>query len=219
MIRIALIHAVRAAMAPVEEAFQANWPEVRRSNLLEDSLSADMEAAGELTDGLSNRIVALARYSASTGANGILFTCSAFGSAIDKAATMLPMPVLKPNEAMFEQALDSGRRIGMLATFKPAVASMEQEFHEMVVHNDAKATLETLVVPGAREALVAGDLELHDGLISEAASNLAHCDAIMLAHFSMSTAEARVRAKVRNKILTAPNSAIFKLRALIAAGV
>jgi hypothetical protein len=37
--RIALIHAVRVAIAPVEEAFARHWPAAARMNLLDDSRS------------------------------------------------------------------------------------------------------------------------------------------------------------------------------------
>ena len=108
MTKIALIHAVLPAMAPVEEAFKTLWPETRRTNLLDDSLSADREAAGRLTPEMSARIMALAAYAAGTGADAVLFTCSAFGEAIDAAARAQAIPVLKPNEAMFESAFDAG---------------------------------------------------------------------------------------------------------------
>ncbi len=108
MTKIALIHAVLPAMAPVEDAFKKLWPETRRTNLLDDSLSADREAAGSLTPEISARMMALAAYAAGTGADAVLFTCSAFGDAIDAAARALPIPVLKPNEAMFELALEAG---------------------------------------------------------------------------------------------------------------
>jgi aspartate/glutamate racemase len=218
MTKIALIHAVLPAMAPVEDAFKRLWPETRRTNLLDDSLSADREAAGHLTPELSARMMALAAYAAGTGADAVLFTCSAFGEAIDAAARALPIPVLKPNEAMFESAFEAGLAIGMLATFAPAVSSMEDEFRDMARRRGSAATLETSLAPGARAALTAGDIAEHDRLVADAAPRLAHCDAILLAHFSMATAQERVQAQVRCPVLAAPSSAVLKLRSTLRSG-
>jgi hypothetical protein len=206
-------------MPPIEEAFKKLWPEARRTNLLDDSLTADREAAGSLTPELSKRMMSLASYAAATGADAVLFTCSAFGNAIDAAARVLPLPVLKPNEAMFEAALDAGDRIGMLATFAPAVDSMEEEFRTMARQRGSAATIETFVAPGARAALIAGDIAEHDRLVAEAAATFASYDAIVLAHFSTATAEENVRAKVRQTlVLSAPGSAIVKLKSILMRG-
>ena len=212
MKRIALIHAVQVAMPPVEEAFRQHWPETKRTNLLDDSLAADRESAGQLTPDLSQRIMSLAEYSAGAGADAVLFTCSAFGEAIAAAAHALPIPVLKPNEAMFDAALDIGGSIGMLATFAPAVASMEDEFRDLARRRGSAATVETLCVPGARAALLAGESEKHDNLIAEAAVKFAHCSAIMLAHFSMTSAAQRTQGLVGCTVLSAPVSAVLTLR-------
>lgn len=72
--RIALIHAVRVAVQPVEEAFARRWPEAARMNLLDDSLSRDRNRDGELTPAMFRRFAALTDYALSTGADGILFT-------------------------------------------------------------------------------------------------------------------------------------------------
>jgi Asp/Glu/hydantoin racemase len=215
MTRIALIHAVTAAMQPVENSFRAHWSEARRTNLLDDALAPDREQAGRLTPALSERIMSLAQYAVASGGDGVLFTCSAFGEAIEQAAVSLSTPVLKPNEAMFEAALEIGGRIGMLATFAPAVASMEEEFKEMAERRKASANLETVLVRGAREALVAGELEKHCRLIAEAASELESCDVIMLAHFSMADAATDAQATSGRPILSAPDSAVLKLRSLL----
>src|SRR5690348_16674664 len=101
MPRIALIHAVTVAMAPVHEAFRRLWPEAECVDILDTSLSRDRERDGRLTDKMIGRFLTLARYAEDTGADGILFTCSAFGEAIERAAEAAGVPVLKPNEAMF----------------------------------------------------------------------------------------------------------------------
>jgi Asp/Glu/Hydantoin racemase len=213
--RIALIHAVTVAVAPVEEAFRQLWPEAECANILDDSLSLDRERDGVLTQAMKRRICALAEYGAATGAAGVLFTCSAFGEAIEAAAARLPIPVLKPNEAMFGAALEAGRRIGMLATFAPSVGSMEGEFRAMAEASGSRATIETYCVPGAMAALRAGDGGEHDRLISEAAPRFADCDAVLLAHFSTSRAAGQVGTVLDRPVLTSPGSAVAKLKAVI----
>jgi len=204
------------AIDPVQDAFRRLWPEAECANILDDSLSLDRERDGVLTEGMTQRIQALAEYGAATGAAGILFTCSAFGEAIEAAAAGLPIPVLKPNEAMFEAALGLGRRIGMLATFAPSVGSMETEFREMADARGTGATVETYCVPGAMAALKAGDGAVHDRLLAEAAARFADCDAVLLAHFSTSRAAPAVTEILGRPVLTSPGSAVAKLKRIIA---
>jgi hypothetical protein len=47
-VRIALVHAVRVAIAPVEDAFRRHWPEADLVNLLDDSLSRDRNRERDL---------------------------------------------------------------------------------------------------------------------------------------------------------------------------
>ena len=77
---------------------------------------------------VAERIQRLANYAVDAEADAVLFTCSAFGPAIASAGAALEVPVLKPNEAMFETALDIGGRIGLLVSFEASVASLRQEF-------------------------------------------------------------------------------------------
>jgi len=212
MPRIALIHAVTVAMAPVHDAFRQLWPEAECVDILDTSLSRDRERDGRLTEAMVGRFLLLAKYAEDNGAQGILFTCSAFGEAIEEAASAASIPVLKPNEAMFAAALAAGKRLGMLATFAPSVAGMEEEFREIA---GDKAALSSFCVAGAMKALQAGDAAEHDQLVAIAAPRFADCDAVMLAHFSTSRAAAAVKAAVRCPVLTAPGAAVTKLKAMI----
>src|SRR5260370_33498536 len=127
--RIPLVHALKHSIQPIEAAFARLWPGARLMNLLDDSLSADLARDGRLADAMAGRCLSLGRYAASTGADAILFTCSAFGPCIEAVVhARAPMPVLKPNAAMIEQAAARGRRIGLLSTFAPTRVSMPPEF-------------------------------------------------------------------------------------------
>ena len=63
-------------------------------------------------------------------------------------------------------------------------------------------------------ALTTGDAERHDRLIAEAAARLAHCEVVMLAQFSMARARAAVQQVLGDKVLTSPDSAVAKLKAV-----
>src|SRR6056300_342535 len=106
MPRIALIHALAHSVDPINQAFEASWPEATRMNLLDDSLSADLAQNGQGLDRvMTQRFIDLTDYAVDTGAEGVLFTCSAFGPCIEAAAARHPrIPILKPNEAMIEEA-------------------------------------------------------------------------------------------------------------------
>jgi Asp/Glu/Hydantoin racemase len=130
--------------------------------LLDDSLSADLARDGRLTEAMTGRFLSLGRYAAATCADAILFTCSAFGPCIEAVAREhAPMPVLKPNEAMIEQAAARGRRIGLLATFAPTLVSMPPEFPHPV-------EIVPKLAAGALAALDRGERAEHDRLVAEA---------------------------------------------------
>lgn len=211
--RIALIHAVAVAIDPIRAAFAELWPDARPFNLLDDALSPVRERSPALAPELHARIVALARYAEAAEAAGILYTCSAFGPAIEAAGAEVAIPVLKPNEAMFVDALKQGSRIGMLATFAPSVASMEDEFESTARACGISASVRTICVPAAMTALKAGDRATHDALLAEAVPGLGDVDAIMLAHFSTSRAIKAVCAVTSIPVLAAPRSAVLALRA------
>jgi Asp/Glu/hydantoin racemase len=208
--RIALIHALKHSIPPIEAAFARLWPDARLMNLLDDSLSADLARDGRLTAAMTERFLTLGRYAVSTGADAILFTCSAFGPCIEAVARAhAPMPVLKPNEAMIEQAVQRGRTIGLLSTFAPTLVSMPPEF-------PASVEIVPKLVEGALAALDRGDRAGHDRLVVEAARALRGCDVIALAQYSMAPAAALVAEASGRPVLTTPDSAVRKLKDLLA---
>jgi len=209
--RIALVHAVKVAIAPVEDAFRRHWPEAELINLLDDSLSRDRNREGALTPQLTRRIAALAEYGIGAGAQAVLYTCSAFGEAIEAVKRERKVPVLRPNEAMLEEALRHGRRVGMLATFAPTVPALETELRQL----DPQINIKSVCVPEAMTALDAGDGATHDRLLALAAPQLGICDVVVLAQFSMAGAREAVGKAVSCPVLTSPDSAVLRLRELL----
>ena len=207
--RVALIHALAHSIAPVNAELDRAWPECSRMNLLDDSLSADLAANPHGLDAaMTARFLALAEYAVGTGANGILFTCSAFGPCIDAVARRWPnVPVLKPNEAMIADAASRGRKIGLVASFAPTLASMPAEFPDGII-------VVPVLAEGALRALDRGDAALHDRLATEAAQRavVQGCDVVALAQFSLARAATAVERGVNVPVLTTVGSAVCELR-------
>ncbi|MDP3251840.1 MAG: aspartate/glutamate racemase family protein [Hydrogenophaga sp.] len=207
--RIALIHALSHSVAPINEEMERAWPEAVRMNLQDDSLSADLAKSGKgLDDAMHRRFEALAAYAEGTGADAILFTCSAFGPCIEAVAARRPhMPVLKPNEAMVAEAVARGGRIGLVASFAPTLVSMPPEF-------PPGTELVTCLAEGAMDALNRGDDAGHDARVVEAAQWLAGqgCDLIAVAQFSMARAQRAIHKATGLPVLTTPGSAVRVLR-------
>ena len=206
--RIALIHALRHSPPPIEAAFAAAWPDVTLMNLLDDSLSADLARDGALTPAMTQRFLQLGRYAAATGADAILFTCSAFGPCIEAVAGDQKIPVLKPNEAMIEEAEDAGGTVGLMATFAPTLVSMPAEFPKSI-------SIKTCLVEGALAALDQGDVDTHDRLTTRAAEAVKDCDVIALAQFSLARSAPLVAQATGKRVLTTPDSAVRKLKRLL----
>ncbi len=166
--RIALIHALAHSVAPVNAAFDRLWPDCVRMNLVDDSLSVDLAAGrAKVDNGMTSRFVALATYAVRTDACGILFTCSAFGPCIEEVAHRFPtIPVLKPFDAMIEEAVRTGQVVGLIASFAATLDLLPQEF-------PAGRRLEPVLAEGALDALNAGDTARHDALVVEAARRAA----------------------------------------------
>ena len=212
MPRIALIHALAHSVAPINAALARDWPQALRMNLLDDSLSADLARGSGLDSAMHQRFARLAQYAIDTGAHGILFTCSAFGPCIEAVAREhAPLPVLKPNQAMIEDALEGSGAIGLIASFGPTLESMPAEF-------PPGTTLVTALAEGALAALNAGDGATHDTLVAAQAKALAArgCSRIALAQFSLARARAACEAASGLPVLTTVDSAVRALRARLA---
>jgi Asp/Glu/hydantoin racemase len=218
--RIVLIHALRDSMVPIWNEFEQSWPEAKTFNLLDDSLSEDLADEGALTQAIVDRFLNLGRYARAAGPDGqktdaILFTCSAFGPAIDQVKQDLDVPVLSPNEAAFEVALKADGPVGLLVTFPPSEASLSAELRRAAAAQKHDLVLKTGVAVGALAALQAGREEEHDALIAGAARELGDVSCIVLGQFSMARAYRSVEQATQRRVITTPAAAVSRLRQIL----
>lgn len=222
--RIALIHALEESIAPIRLAFSRYWPQAVCMDVLDASLSADLAAAGKLDASMIERFVSLGRYAASAeGAGGkataILFTCSAFGPAIDRVKSDLSIPVLRPNEAAFARALDIGEKIALVASFPPSLPSLTEELKTMAEARGRKVSITPILAEGALAALKSGDGDRHDRAVVNAFDDLADQDVVVLGQFSLARSAESLRHCLSAPVITTPDSAVQELRRVLSDAV
>ena len=212
---VVLFSVHKDAMDAAVRAFASDWPEVRTSNLLDDGLFSWVRSAGGVVPEMYDAFRTLVRYSISRGAEGIVFTCSAFRDVIDACAKEFPIPMIGPNEAMIEQALDAGSKFAVMATVGPTIPSFSAEMLDVAAARGRKIELVPYVVDGAFDALAGGDPAQHDALVAAKAREISGCDAIVLAQFTLSRAVPAVAGVSTLPVFNSPGAAVAKMRRLL----
>jgi len=212
---ITLFSVHRDAMEAAVRAGAAGWPMARTSNLMDDGLFAWIRETGGVVPEMFDVFRRLTRYMVDRGADGILYTCSAFRECIDACIAEFDLPILKPNDAMIEQALDVGSRIAVVATVAATIPSISAEIKEMAAARSQTVELVPYMVEGAFDALAGGDIFRHDSLVAARTREIHGCDVIALAQFTLSRAAPAVEAVSDLPVLNSPGAAVAKIRRML----
>jgi hypothetical protein len=116
---------------------------------------------------------------------------------------------------MIEKALDAGSRIAVMATVGPTIPSISVEIEEIAATRGQKVELVPYLVDHAFNALAGGDAATHDRLVAERARDIRHCDAIVLAQFTLSRAVPAVQAVNTTPIYNSPGAAVARMREMV----
>jgi len=211
--RIFLVHPTPLAVAPVDEAFKTLWREAQVLNLLDESLYADVGANGELTPALYARVANLFRHCEASGADGIVFSGSTFGPAVEEGRKGIKVPVLRIEEGMMDEAVARGGSILVVSTQKRAMPVVRATLDASAKRAGKTPTIKDIWVDGARDALNAGDSDKHDRLIASAAAG--DFDTVVLSMISMAPARAKMPPALAKKTLTSGECAVARMRKLL----
>lgn len=183
---LGLVH-TSATLVPVFAELCAKYiPHVKTFNIVDDSLIKNTIACGELTADTSRRVVNYAGSAQDAGADYILFTCSSIGPAVEAAAGLSHVPVLRVDQPMADKAVQSGKKIGVVATLSTTLNPTSDLVRRRALAVGKEIELVPVLCEGAFEALMSGDAATHDQKVGDALKKLANeVDVILLAQASM----------------------------------
>jgi len=210
---LGLIH-TSATLVPVfAKLCGEKLAEIEVFNISDDSLIKEVIRTGKLTASVSRRVVGHVAAAEAAGADFILVTCSSIGPAIEAAANMVDVPVLRVDQPMADLAVQSGQRVGVAATLPTTLAPTADLIQRRAVLLGNEIELTTRLCEGAFEALMSGDADKHDAMVAEALTELSRSvDVIVLAQASMARVVQRLDDVARKvPILASPEIAINHL--------
>ena len=190
-------------------------PGVRFATVVDDSLLADVRAAGHLTAAVTRRLVAYGMLAQSAGADAIFNTCSSIGEAADVMRQVLDIPVVKIDEAMAKEAVHTGARIAVVATLPTTLAPTARLVQRMADAQETQVSIRRHLVEGAFDVLRGGDPARHNQMILAEIERAAESvDAIVLAQGSMARLVPGLPA-LPVPVLSSPDRGIADLRQVL----
>jgi Asp/Glu/hydantoin racemase len=214
---LALIH-TSATLVPVfQQLCKTHLPSVKTFNIVDDSLVSGIRAKGSLTADIARRVQAYVSSAESGGADHILVTCSSIGPAVEASANFSAVPVLRVDQPMADQAVQTGRRIGVIATLSTTLEPTSDLVRRRAAAAGKQIELTSVLVEGAFEALMSGDSATHDTKVAAALRDLSSkVDVILLAQASMArVVDTLPPEDKRTPILASPPIAIQHLATLL----
>ncbi|WP_281635460.1 aspartate/glutamate racemase family protein [Flavobacterium marginilacus] len=185
-------------------------------NIVDDSLIKDVIKKGKLMPNTAARVVSHVQAAEAAGADVILVTCSSIGRAIETAATLSTVPVIRVDQAMADEAVQISSKIGVIATLPTTLEPTSDLVQRRAEAAGKKVTISSKLCEGAFEALMNGDAPKHDEMVAKALKELMkEVDVIVLAQASMARVVDGLSAEEKLvPILASPAIAMKKLAEL-----
>ena len=209
---LALLHTTSATIQLMRELAPKALPGVRLVNILDDSLLTDVIAAGAVPREVERRLAAYVEQANVLGATAVLSCCSSIGETMDWIAATAPLPVWRIDEAMAEEAVKRGPRVGVLATVTTTLDPTIRLIERTARSGAVDVSIVPMLVDGAFTALTSGDADGHDQRVRWGLEEMiGACDVVVLAQAST----ARVAATMIDyplPILTSPVPGLRRAR-------
>jgi Asp/Glu/hydantoin racemase len=215
---LALIHTSPVLVPSFTALCAKHLPETTVFHMVDESLIKNTIAAGSLQKATVLRLVNHIASAAQAGACAVLVTCSSIGEGVKVARALFDFPVLRIDEAMAEQAVSSGRRVGVLATLSTTLAPTVRLLEETAAAAGRQCEVVSCLCEGAFDAVLSGDVATHDRIVGGKLAALARTvDVVVLAQASMARVVSEIPPEDRPvPILASPELAVSRAAEVMA---
>jgi len=212
--KVGMVHSVASLVPMFNELAAELLPGVEVIHLVDEGLLKDVLASGQLTPSMARRLGLLASFAEESGAEVVMLTCSSLAPLVDEFKDMVKVPLLKVDEAMADEAVGLGERIGVIATAYTTLKPTSDLIKTRAALQAKKIAVETVLCEGAFEALRRGDLESHDRIVKKKLNDLmGQVNVVVLAQASIARVVAQIPESERKvPILSSPRLGVQRLK-------
>ena len=217
MPKLAIIHTTSATVDSMKALAAEMLPGSELVNFVDDSILPQLGRNGGDLAEVEERLIHYARFAEQVGAYVILEACSSVGELVSKMQSAVSIPIVRIDDAMAEQAVQRGERLGVAATLPTTLQPTTRLLQAKAQAANKQVEITPLLIEGAYQKLMAGDREGHDNLLVENLQDLARTvDVVVLAQASMARVLPRLSAAEQEKILVSPRLAMERVKSVMA---
>lgn len=181
-------------------------------HVVQCELLLDAEKQGSVTPEIAGKTLEILAQLA-LQADAILLNCSTLGPVADQANTLLPIPVVRSDRALAQQALQTGQSLTVLCTAPTTVAATSQLFTQ--VFSGSLIVPDICLVQGAWALFRSGDMNAYEQLIADAADNAYSNGSQVVAFAQTSMTDAAKLTSSGQPPLVVPTAALKTILSLV----
>ena len=216
MKKFAIIHTTPVTVGLLRDLAGELLPGWEVVDYVDDTILPKLASNGGVLEDVIEKLERFAGIAEESGAAGILNACSSVGEAVQRMAQVVSIPVVRIDEAMAEEAVRRGRRIGIAATVATTLNPTRRLIQAKAASLGVDVDLEPILISEAYQKLVAGDRDGHDRVLTTALEELVQrADSVVLAQASMIRVLPKLPEETRYKFLSSPRSGMLKLKKVL----
>lgn len=215
--RVVIIHTSFISVDALNNLFREIAPDVEVHNIVDDTMLPEVMQNGGVTKAILRRYCSYARHaSEELHADMIFNQCSSVGPAAEYASRMISVPILKIDQAMAEKAVDTGKRIAVMATIGTTLEPSIALLRDVAEKKKSDATIVPFLLEDAYRALfIQKDAELQNRILIDKLWEIKDdFDVVVLAQGSMVTLLDEL-ADYPLPVLTSPRLGVERAREIL----
>jgi Asp/Glu/hydantoin racemase len=216
-VTLAMLHTSHVLIPKFAALCEVNLPKIDTFHMVDESLIRNTISAGHLTASTIRRMAILAESAREGGADAVMITCSSIGPGVKVLRMLFDFPLLRIDEAMADEAVRMGPRIGVLATLQTTLDPTLDLLREVSAADARKIELVPCLCQGAFDAILSGDAHTHHQIVAESLKQLTRqVDVVVLAQASMAGVIEELPSELKRvPILSSPEPAIRQAREVL----